>query len=408
MSARTAVKKRADVYRDGELAGRIDRAPHGSVFSYGRSFLDRHAGDPRGIAFHLPLRAEPFPTFGVNLHPFFANLLPEGARLAALLGAVKAARDDLLSLLVAAGSDTVGDVSVVPEGKSPEDSSPITDLSRVEELSFEELFERSIDYSGRGYDRATVQGAQRKVSASVVSSPVRAFDRRSAYILKLGAPDLPRLVENEAFFMRAATDAGIETASTHVVRDRQGEPGLIVTRFDRRKKPRRGVTKVHQEDACQLLDRYPADKYAVALADVARALGACAAPIPAVAALIRLHAFSYVIANGDLHAKNVSVYASPRDGRIAMAPAYDLLSTLPYGDDRMALALDGRDKKLERAHFVAFGARHGVRAPAVAAILDRVCDAAPAWMKRLGEIGLDPRKTAHLEQTMRSRRDDLR
>jgi serine/threonine-protein kinase HipA len=118
-------------------------------------------------------------------------------------------------------------------------------------------------------------------------------------------------------------------------------------------------------------------------------------------------AFSYLVANGDLHAKNVSLHTSPDDGRVELTPAYDVLSSLPYGDRSMALSFDGRDDNLKRAAFVAFGERHGVRRAATVAILDELCDVAPEWIARVAEIGLEPRKTADLTRVMKKRRGDL-
>jgi serine/threonine-protein kinase HipA len=118
-------------------------------------------------------------------------------------------------------------------------------------------------------------------------------------------------------------------------------------------------------------------------------------------------AFSYLVANGDLHAKNVSLHTLPEDGRIELTPAYDVLSSLPYGDRSMALSFDGRDDNLKRAGFVAFGERHGVRRAATEAILDELCDVAPAWIARLDEIALEPKQTADLRRVMTKRRADL-
>jgi serine/threonine-protein kinase HipA len=53
----------------------------------------------------------------------------------------------------------------------------------------------------------------------------------------------------------------------------------------------------------------------------------------------------------------------------------------------MALRMEGRDAKLARAHFLAFGARHGVREHAVVSMIDQLCDRAPPWIERLDEIG---------------------
>jgi serine/threonine-protein kinase HipA len=56
-------------------------------------------------------------TEGVNLHTFFAGLLPEGLRFEALVRAAKTSRDDLFSLLLLAGSEAIGDVRVMAIGE---------------------------------------------------------------------------------------------------------------------------------------------------------------------------------------------------------------------------------------------------------------------------------------------------
>lgn len=54
-------------------------------------------------------------------------------------------------------------------------------------------------------------------------------------------------------------------------------------------------------------------------------------------------AFSYVIGNGDLHAKNVSI--SGARGILQLSTAYDLLSTRPYKDLKLALEFEGRRRR---------------------------------------------------------------
>ena len=146
----------------------------------------------------------------------------------------------------------------------------------------------------------TLPGVQEKVSASTISFPLR-LSGRSAAILKLNPKDKPRLVENEAFFMQMAKSCGLEVAPTRLVHDRFDRPGLVVERFDRLwRKDEKRLSRVHQEDACQFLDRYPADKYRLTCAEIAGALlQLCVAPLPELARFIELVAFSYLIANGD-------------------------------------------------------------------------------------------------------------
>jgi HipA-like protein len=64
----------------------------------------------------LPVTAEPEFRPAGAVPPFFAGLLPEGRRLSALRAAMKTSGDDELSLLLAVGGDTVGDIQILPEG----------------------------------------------------------------------------------------------------------------------------------------------------------------------------------------------------------------------------------------------------------------------------------------------------
>lgn len=399
MSARDAAQ--VDVFKGDQRVGTLARSEHGARFTYAPAYAAAHPADPaRAVAVSLPVRSEPYDVFGVNLHPFFAGLLPEGLRLRALARALKTSEDDLFSLLVASGGDTVGDVAVAPTGELPREHAPSADVARLDQVSFAELFAESIAEHGVTRE-ASVAGVQPKLSAAMIALPLRARGKRRAYILKLTPAEYPRLSENEVFFMGVARRAGIPTAALQLVRDREGASGVLVERFDRRGRAGAGLERLAQEDACQLLGRYPADKYRLSLSEVAAALEVCSAPLPERLALLRLQAFSYLIANGDMHAKNVSVQA--RDGRVSLTPAYDLLSTLPYGDERMALAMEGRDARLKAAHFIALGERHGVRAEAVRQMLSRLTAKVAPAADELAAVGLDARKTEHLARTMRAR-----
>lgn len=395
----------AEVFRHGVRIGVLQRTRTGSVFEYAPEFLAT-APKGRGAAVHLPYSQRRFETRGVNLHPYFAGLLPEGLRLDALILRLRTSADDLFSLLIATGEDTVGDLVVRAATGQQRPPRPVP--AELAQTSFAELFEASLERLGAGSQEPTIPGVQAKVSAAMVSFPVSLASRREAHILKLSPPTHPRLVENEAFFMAMAKDCGLATAKTQVVHDRDGHAGLLVTRFDRHwSKERRELVAVHQEDGCQLLDRYPADKYRITCSELAEALEVCAAPIPERANLLHLIAFSYLIGNGDLHAKNVSVAALGPQGGLRLAPAYDVLSTLPYGDRKMALKLDGRDDGLEGRYLVAFGERLGVREASTRKMLEALHARAEPWIARIGEIGLDAKRTRDLERVMRARREEL-
>ncbi len=395
----------AVVLRGSEVAGRIRRTDLGAVFEYDPSLREaKHPTWEQGIAYRLPYGLARVETLGTNVHPFFAGLLPEGLRLEALVRRVKTSRDDLLSLLVDAGADCVGDISVVLDEAVNTRVSPALDLSTLATARFADILKKSL--AGKNGSEPTLPGVQEKVSAAMISLPVRAKTGGHAYILKLNPPKMPRLVENEHFFLRMAKASGLEVAKAELVRDREGAAGLLIERFDRIAAGGR-TTKVHQEDACQFLNRYPADKYVLSYAEIARGIAELSsAPIVEMAKYIRLVGFSYLVANGDLHAKNVSLRTAD-DGRVELTPAYDLLSTLPYGDRSMALSFDGRDDNIKRAAIITFGERHGTRRAATEALLDELCDRATEWIKNLDEIGLETKKTKDLARVMKKRRAEL-
>ena len=338
------------------------------------------------------------------MHPFFAGLLPEGLRLRALVRAVKTSEDDLFSLLAAVGVDTIGDVSVTAPGASPAERVDVVPDAPWAQVEFEALLARSLDLDAV-VAHGSFAGAMPKLSATTISFPLRRAGAPHQYLLKLAPPEFPRLVENEAFFMAAARAVGIPTANVTAIRDARGASGLLVERFDRVATARGDMQRVHQEDACQLLDRYPADKYRLKLQDVSDALAVTSAPLVARLELLRLQAFSYAIANGDLHAKNISVQR--RSGLVALAPAYDLLSTLPYGDSKLALSLEGRDERLTWKHFAAFGERQGVSTASVRRVLATLVKRLAPFVARVAEISLADKASQHLERTLAARLVEL-
>lgn len=403
----------ADVYKERTLVGKIRRTAKGSVFEYNKNYLEL-SGSKGGIAYNLPATQVRYEIFGVNLHTFFAGLLPEGLRLEALTRYVKTSKDDLLSLLIAAGTDCIGDISVVPEHEELKELSPDVDIKHMREVSFEELFRKSITYSaakGGIIKEVTLPGVQEKISAGLISFPVKTKAKHRAFILKLNSPHRPRLVQNEYFFLKMAKDLNLQSAEAEIVADRKGESGLLVERFDRIFMPSEKYPgKVHQEDACQFLDRYPADKYAqISCRMIAGGIERfCTAPILEIAKFIRLVAFSYIIGNGDLHGKNISIFTLPVNGRTGLTPAYDLLSTLPYGDNRMALKFEGRDDNLKRSDFVNFGKRYGVRGIIIESIMDELYEGVTKRIPDIGEIGFASRIEKHLAMVIRKRCEDLR
>lgn len=403
----------ADVYKKGVFAGVLSRTARGCKFEYDKDFL---AQNTEGISYQMPIAQESYVISGVNLPPFFAGLLPEGLRLTTLIEKIKTSTDDLMSLLLVTGADCIGDVSVLPSGErskaKPKTAPTEMDTEDLECMDFYDLFKNSLGIDGKNnlMHEPAIPGVQEKISIRRMSLPIK-FTKRThkSFILKLNPPSKPLMIENEAFFLNMAKACGLDVNKASVIRDKNKNAGLLVERFDRIYDPKtKKNLQIHQEDACQFLNKYPADKYRIPYADIARGIEKySSASILELASLLKLIAFSYIIGNGDLHAKNISLRTHPTTERVELTPAYDILSTLPYGDRKMALKLDSKDDSLNRKLFIAFGLRFGIREAATVAIINELCSKAKPWISKVPEIGFPARQTADIQRTMKLRINEL-
>jgi serine/threonine-protein kinase HipA len=395
----------ADVYIGDDLAARLARLGGDDVsFDYvggSDSIADRVR--ERSVSWSLLLsRDHPVITTGGAVPAFFAGLLPEGVRLGVVTASTKTSTDDHLTLLLAIGADTIGNVRVFPAGVDPVAPLPLFDPDR--DTDFQAVYTRLI--GSVDADPVGMSGVQPKVSAGVLSAPTQT--RTGPAILKLNPAQYPLLVENEHFFMTMAAACGLRVAATSLLHDDDGRSALLVHRFDRA-----GHLRIAQEDACQVAGVYPASKYRIktetALTQLAEACGrGGGSRAAAVAELLTTVAFSWLIGNGDLHGKNLSIYDP--DGVWQPTPAYDLLCTQPYAGwrDPMALSLYGRANRLTRTDFVEAGERLGLRPRAMVRTIDRLVDAASVWPDRCERVGFDDRQTELLAKMLRTRIESLK
>lgn len=149
---------KADVYQNRILAGRLERRGDGYIqFSYTDEFLQ--SGMP-GIATSLPSSAAPLVAPGGGVPAFFSGLLPEGHRLTVLKNATKTSLADEMTLLMAVGSDTPGNVRIVPSGSKLMMPAAVATIDDPATLDFT-LLTRTLDLH-------SIPGVQEKISATML------------------------------------------------------------------------------------------------------------------------------------------------------------------------------------------------------------------------------------------------
>ena len=105
------------VYCQGRLAGRIEERPDGYRFIYDMAYLALKDAVP--VSLTLPLQSEPYDA--TALFPFFYGLLAEGILKDTQCRTLKLDENDHFGrLLKTAGSDTIGDITVVGETEGTE------------------------------------------------------------------------------------------------------------------------------------------------------------------------------------------------------------------------------------------------------------------------------------------------
>lgn len=204
--------------------------------------------------------------------------------------------------------------------------------------------------------QTTVTGVQAKLSLHLAAGSGRNMPRRFTivglwgdYILKPPSAYYPQLPEVEDLTMHLAELAGIKVVPHSLIRMKSGNLAYITRRIDRVKQ-----SKLHMEDMCQLTERLTEEKYNGSHEQIGKAiLKYSANPGLDLVNFCELIVFSFLTGNADMHLKNFSLLHQPQIGAV-LAPAYDLLSTRlvnPADDEDLALALNGKRKRLKRADF---------------------------------------------------------
>lgn len=328
----------------GEKVAVIDRERGRPRLLYTSDALDRYALGTPLLSLSLPVGNRRYPQ-GI-VRPFLDGLLPEGEPRKSIARDVGVRPNDTYGLVRALGRDCAGAVVIQP-AEDPPPPRPTT--ATAEGLGPEEIDAlvrdlRSAPLGAGGRVRISLAGVQEKLVLTRMQdgSWGRPVDGTpSTHILKPEIAAYPQTVENEAFCMRVAEQLGLDVAAVETT-EIAGRRLIVVERYDRVVSVNGSVERIHQEDFCQATGITPEAKYeedgGPSLQRIAGILQSVAAP-DSLERLLQAVTLNVLLGNGDAHGKNLSLlhHAS---GTLTLAPLYDLMCTLHYGDDRLAMYID--------------------------------------------------------------------
>lgn len=227
----------------------------------------------------------------------------------------------------------------------------------------EETFEQKL---ARIYARAEtprLSGVQIKAPMSLVADGdlVPAIDQPFTHILKpAGTAGFETLPVVEWLCLEFGRAAGFEVPAAALIEMPDSmSPALVVERFD----IRRGLQdqrRLALEDFCSILDLPASAKYDGTIERMAKGLRPLSTdPAADLDILFRRAVFAWLIADGDMHLKDLALLKTADAGAkastaVRFAPLYDAVTTRVFpglGSDRIALKLNDKDDRLNAQDF---------------------------------------------------------
>jgi serine/threonine-protein kinase HipA len=332
------------VWLYGERVAVIERDRGRPRLTYTREAMARYPLGMPLLSLSLPVSDRRY-TQGLA-KPFLDGLLPEGEPRRMIARDVGVREDDTYGLIRELGRDVAGALVIQPIDEPAPSPAATTTAAPLGEGELGELIAnlRSAPLGAGGRVRVSLAGVQEKLLLTRMpdGSWGRPVDGTpSTHILKPEIAAYPNTVENEAFCMRVAYHLGFAVASVETA-EIAGRKLIVVERFDRDVSKNGAVERIHQEDFCQALAKRPDTKYeedgGPSLSQIAGILTAVTPP-SSLERMLQATVLNVLLGNGDAHAKNFSLL-HPSSGSSTLAPLYDLMCTLHYGDDRLAMYVD--------------------------------------------------------------------
>lgn len=228
----------------------------------------------------------------------------------------------------------------------------------------EENFEQNLARLFARAETPRLSGVQIKAPMSLTPEGklVPAVDLPFTDILKpAGTAGFETLPVVEWLCLQLGRAAGFEVPTAALIDMPDGmPPALVVERFD----IRRGADDrrlLALEDFCSVLDLPTSAKYDGTIERMARGLRPLSTdPVADIETVFRRALFAWLIADGDMHLKNLALLkiAAPGSRRfetVRFAPLYDAVTTRVFpglAGDRMALKLNGKDDRLTARDFL--------------------------------------------------------
>ena len=339
-----------------------------------------------------------------RLPPFIESLLPEG-----WLNRVLNNPDERAELRT--GKRYMSNITIVERATELAGLPADVLLTRLTSFTTDHMFTGTYAGPGRGDIQDTFEqnlarmfatSATPRLSGIQIKAPMYldadgtlmpSTDKPFTHILKpAGTSGFEALPAIEWQSMELGRAVGFTVPPIALVAMPDGMPAaLVVERFDIRTNLD-DMRCLALEDMTSVLGVRAEDKYTGTMERIAGALRPLSTDADADLLLLLQRAlFAWLIADGDMHLKNMAVLKIAEPARrdfssVRMAPLYDAVTTRVFPNlqhDRMALKITGKDERLKRADFKRFAATAGIPAAAADTAMDELVAALARGLEQL-------------------------
>jgi serine/threonine-protein kinase HipA len=392
---------------DGRETGRIVRDKRARLtFTYNEEWRTTENAYPLSISMPLALAQHG----NAKIDPFLWGLLPDNQMvLDQWAKKFHVSARNAFSLISAVGEDCAGAVQFI----RPERFEVITGAAppEIEWLEEADITKRlralREDHSAwripRDAGQFSLAGAQPKTALLLENGRWGVPSGRvpTTHILKPPSGKFAGHTENEHFCLELARAVGLPVVDSRIMHFKD-EVAIVVERYDRIRTAT-GLRRVHQEDICQALSIQPAHKYqnegGPGIRDIIELLRANSSNAAEdVRTFLDSVAFNWIIIGTDAHAKNYALLIGA-EGRVRLAPLYDLASVFPYSQIdlqrvKLSMKLGGeyRFRNIQVRHWLKQAEELKVDADELVGRVDdmarQITDAGPEIDQRMTEEGL--------------------
>jgi serine/threonine-protein kinase HipA len=392
---------------DGQETGRVVRNERARLtFTYDEEWRAAANAYPLSISMPLALAQHGH----ARIDPFLWGLLPDNQMvLDQWARKFHVSARNAFSLISAVGEDCAGAVQFIrPERLEAIMSAAAPAIEWLDDASVaQRLRALREDHSAWRIPRDTGQfslaGAQPKTALLFENGRWGVPSGRvpTTHILKPPSGEFAGHAENEHFCLELARTAGLPVVSSRITHF-QDEVAIVVERYDR-VRTADGLRRVHQEDICQALGIQPTHKYqnegGPGIRDIVELLRVNSSNAAEdVRTFLDAIAFNWIIIGTDAHAKNYALLIGA-EGRVRLAPLYDLASVVPYSQIdlqrvKLSMKLGGeyRFRHIQHRHWRKQAEELKVDAEELVArvgtLAKQIAEAAPEIEQRMTQEGL--------------------